>query len=264
MSPSLHPSTDSTLMLADGLRWTELPRSLRRWSGEVKAYTITAVRDGASVWRLGGIEQRTCGGGLRLKRPGAFFRTVEVESPSAMVVLDVRPSLIERLSVGRVAALFSLTQVEHAATMERFLAVREAEDREAALVELLGALAQHAGEREALGRTGTRADVLRVRRMIESQLATTHSLQELATVAGVHPVTLVRLFRAEFGLPPRAFLLERRVEHAQTLLASGVSAADASARCGFFDQSHFQRHFKRVTGLTPKEFSRIELASRAR
>jgi AraC-like DNA-binding protein len=199
-----------------------------------------------------------------LKRPGAFFRTVEVESPSAMVVLDVRPSLIERLSDGRVAALFARSQVEDSATMARFLAVREAADPEAALIELLGALSQHAGERAPRGRSGARADVLRVRRLLESHVAATHSLSELAAVAGVHPVTLVRLFRAEFGLPPRAFLLERRVELAQTLLASGVPLAEASARCGFFDQSHFQRHFKRVTGLTPREFSRLERASRER
>jgi AraC-like DNA-binding protein len=256
--------TDSTVLLADGLRWTELPSSLRRWSGEVRAYTITALRDGASVWRIGGLEQRTSGGGLRLKRPGAFFRTVEVESPSAMVVMDVRPSLIERLSDGRVAALFARSQVEDSTAMARFLAVREAEDPEAALIELLSALSRDVSDRPPRGRSGTRSDVLRVRRLLESHVAATHSLSELAQVAGLHPVTLVRLFRAEFGLPPRAFLLERRVEFAQSLLASGVSLAEASARCGFFDQSHLQRHFKRVTGLTPREFSRIERASRVR
>jgi AraC family transcriptional regulator len=48
----------------------------------------------------------------------------------------------------------------------------------------------------------------------------------------------------------------RRVERAKHLLQGGtdVSLAGLAARLGFSDQSQFSHHFKRLVGVTPRQF----------
>jgi AraC-like DNA-binding protein len=45
-----------------------------------------------------------------------------------------------------------------------------------------------------------------------------------------------------------------RIRRAQTLLLAGVPGSVVAAEVGFFDQSHFARHFKRFCGMTPSSF----------
>ena len=62
-------------------------------------------------------------------------------------------------------------------------------------------------------------------------------------------------FKRATGLPPYQYVITRRVERAQQLLREGdLSLAEIAARAGFSDQSHFSRHFKRLVGVTPRQF----------
>lgn len=79
-------------------------------------------------------------------------------------------------------------------------------------------------------------------------------LEELAKVAGLSRAHLIRAFRKEFHITPHAFLTDKRVRAAKTLLRHGWSAVDAAYQCGFADQAHFSRHFKARTGVTPGAF----------
>ena len=67
---------------------------------------------------------------------------------------------------------------------------------------------------------------------------------------------LVRSFRREAGLTPHQFQLQNRVRKGQRLLGGPATAAEAAAAAGFCDQSHFDRHFKRLVGLTPADYKR--------
>jgi len=80
------------------------------------------------------------------------------------------------------------------------------------------------------------------------------SLDELAKVAGISRAHLIRAFRKEFHITPHAFLTDKRVREARTLLRRGWWAADTAYHCGFADQAHFTRHFKARTGVTPGAF----------
>ncbi len=79
-------------------------------------------------------------------------------------------------------------------------------------------------------------------------------LQELAALANLSPCRFVTVFRREIGLPPHRYLCHVRVQHAITLLRRGVPAAMAASEAGFFDQSHFSRHFKSICGITPGKY----------
>jgi AraC-like DNA-binding protein len=83
----------------------------------------------------------------------------------------------------------------------------------------------------------------------------TMDLETLAKRAGLTRFEALRAFKKRYGLPPHAYQLCLRISHARRLLLEGGSAADVAARCGFADQSHFTRHFKRLSGVTPMQYA---------
>ena len=50
------------------------------------------------------------------------------------------------------------------------------------------------------------------------------------------------------------YLIIKRIEKAKCLLKKGLTIVDASLSCGFFDQSHFHKYFRRYVGLTPAQY----------
>jgi AraC family transcriptional regulator len=78
----------------------------------------------------------------------------------------------------------------------------------------------------------------------------------MASVATLSPYHFVRQFKAATGLTPYQYVIHRRVERAQHLLRthSKLSLAEVSVRTGFSDQSHFTSLFKRIIGVTPRQF----------
>jgi|HigsolmetaAR203D_1030402.scaffolds.fasta_scaffold00009_25 AraC-like DNA-binding protein len=96
--------------------------------------------------------------------------------------------------------------------------------------------------------------IARVREFIDSAFAEPLSLDQLAAIAGLSPLYLIRAFRAATGLPPHAYQIQRRLQEAARLLRAGGEIAEVAAACGFSDQSHLTRHFKRMTGITPARF----------
>lgn len=80
------------------------------------------------------------------------------------------------------------------------------------------------------------------------------SLTELANLAEISPFHLVRAFQKQFGFPPHAYQIQARLRYAKTLLKTGHSISDTAQECGFHDQSHLHRHFKKAMGITPRQY----------
>ena len=77
----------------------------------------------------------------------------------------------------------------------------------------------------------------------------------MAAVARLSPYHFARQFKAATGLPPHQYVVTRRVERAQQLLRkTDLALVDIAASAGFSDQSKLCAHFKRVVGLTPRQF----------
>ena len=98
-----------------------------------------------------------------------------------------------------------------------------------------------------------RADAILRARMVDPP-----ALSTLATEVGVHPAHLARSFRRFFACTVGERVRQLRVQWARLELAQGERLLSEIAQaCGFADQSHFTRSFKRLTGQTPAEYRRL-------
>ncbi len=80
-------------------------------------------------------------------------------------------------------------------------------------------------------------------------------LAELADVAGVSQYYFVRLFKQSMGISPRQYLIRQRVERAKQLLKQReLSIVDIALQCGFANQAHFTKGFRKLTNITPKAY----------
>jgi AraC-like DNA-binding protein len=80
------------------------------------------------------------------------------------------------------------------------------------------------------------------------------SLQQMAKYVNISPYHLIRLFKAQTGLSPYEYLVILRIEFAKQLLKKGHHVKDAAWDAGFYDTSHFNRLFRKFSGVTPKFF----------
>lgn len=97
----------------------------------------------------------------------------------------------------------------------------------------------------------------RVEDFIQARLLQPITLEDMASVAGYSPSRFLLLFRNATGSSPHQYIMRKRLERAHDLLLhTRLSIGEIASDCGFADQSHFIRLFKRRTGLTPQQFRR--------
>jgi AraC family transcriptional regulator len=98
---------------------------------------------------------------------------------------------------------------------------------------------------------------------IEAHLDSSLELEELAQQVGMSQFYFSRLFKQSLGITPHQYVIQQRVERAKRLLQKGeLSLAEIALECRFAHQGHLNRHFKRLTGKTPKEMARMGKTSK--
>ena len=80
------------------------------------------------------------------------------------------------------------------------------------------------------------------------------TLAELAKLVHLSPYYFSRSFKKETQTTPHQALLQLRVRRARILLPKAKTLTEIAYLCGFSDQSHFTRVFKKHTGFTPRQF----------
>src|SRR5882762_1412449 len=92
----------------------------------------------------------------------------------------------------------------------------------------------------------------RVCEFIELHIGEKISLDSLSAMAGLSPHHFARAFQQSVGVPPHRYLLRRRLEHVgQMLRDTQLQISHIALAVGFSDQSHLNRHFRRLTGMSP-------------
>ncbi|WP_157248261.1 AraC family transcriptional regulator [Nonomuraea typhae] len=85
------------------------------------------------------------------------------------------------------------------------------------------------------------------------------TLASLAAEAGVSRTTLAKHFTETVGRPPMAYLTDWRMARAADLLAGAheTTVATVARRVGYADAFGFSSAFKRVLGVSPSEYRRL-------
>jgi transcriptional regulator of acetoin/glycerol metabolism/AraC-like DNA-binding protein len=119
---------------------------------------------------------------------------------------------------------------------------------------VLASLRQRAPAAQARGGLPPGA-MRRVREYVDAHLGESMDLAELASIAGLSVFHFARQFKQSAGVTPHSYLVQRRVERAQDLLArTDLALSEIAVAAGFSDQSHLARHFRQMLGTTPREF----------
>lgn len=157
----------------------------------------------------------------------AFFRTSLDELSGSTIPLD---ALVTRADVERLGDRVG-SQRDHrqrAAVVEEFLLERLAADRSDSIVTTAVSAIESA--RGAL------------------------RMASLADQLGIGQNSLERRFRRAIGTSPKQLASLVRVRHAITIGRRGAPWSRVAHEAGYFDQSHFIRDFRAVTGQAPTRF----------
>lgn len=101
----------------------------------------------------------------------------------------------------------------------------------------------------------------RVHDFIEDNLPGGISCHELAGLVGLSSHHFSRAFRVSFNESPHAYVTKERIRRSCALmLASAVSLGQIAADCGFNDQAHFNRVFRKHCGASPGDWRRQQHA----
>jgi len=87
---------------------------------------------------------------------------------------------------------------------------------------------------------------------VDAHISADVSLVSLAQQAHVSPFHFARLFRRTLGVTPHQFVMQLRVLRALSLMkARTLSLAQIAVECGFHDQPHLTKAFRKLLGTTP-------------
>ena len=80
------------------------------------------------------------------------------------------------------------------------------------------------------------------------------SLNDLSKEFNLSTFYITKLFKKELNIPAHSYFLNLKIEFSKDLLRSGLSISETALECGFCDQSHFHRNFKKIVAITPKQY----------
>lgn len=112
----------------------------------------------------------------------------------------------------------------------------------------------------------SRVQMKKIESYIENHISEKISLADLAEIANSSVYYFIRQFQISYGCSPHAYLMQRRLSRAKEMISRvNEPLKRVAASCGFADQSHMTRLFKRTYKVTPGVFrncSRIADADR--
>jgi AraC-like DNA-binding protein len=91
--------------------------------------------------------------------------------------------------------------------------------------------------------------------LLERHQTRTPSLAEIAGPLRLHPTFFCRAFKQSTGLSPHRYLLEHRVNRAKEMMKDRRrTLTEIALDCGFSSSSQFSTVFKRIAGVSPRNY----------
>ncbi len=81
------------------------------------------------------------------------------------------------------------------------------------------------------------------------------SLTEAAKQSYISDVYFRKLFKEIYGISPKQYVIQNRIQHAASLILSGeFSLQEVASMCSYHDYKHFTTEFKRIMGISPSQY----------
>jgi transcriptional regulator GlxA family with amidase domain len=101
----------------------------------------------------------------------------------------------------------------------------------------------------------------RVQEYIETNIAQPIRVSDLSALVSRTAAHFSRAFKRSYGLSPHAYVLRRRIELAsQLMIQSSTPLSQIALKCGFNDQPHLCKQFRKHTGATPAAWRRAQMS----
>ena len=218
--------------------------------GIKETFLISRFEAGRSEFWTHGRTWQGAPGSVMVFEPGDVYRDLKREGPVTFQLIGFSHPLLDTL---RVQSCFAVDDPRGLPFQRLHDAVAAGADRftlDCALAEVVGAMAAIDEPKFEPTRP-----VRRALGLMRERLSEPVTLDELSEYAGLDKFHLCRAFRAQVGMPPHAYLTQLRILHAKELLAGGARPKDIAPQVGLYDQSQLNRHFRRIVGMTPGQYS---------
>ena len=92
------------------------------------------------------------------------------------------------------------------------------------------------------------------KRYIDTNFDKEISLDLLSHIQFTSKYHLIRVFKRYYGVTPRQYLIDKRIENAKKILRTGKSVSDTCYMVGFESINSFSNLFKAKTGMAPSVY----------
>lgn len=232
-------------------------------------YSIAVVLQGTETTACRGASHKARAGHLLLINAEEVHSNKSVGSEYRLI--KVRAKRLERVALAmggplREAPSFPEVVVDDPFLFRRLLNLHlkleqdiSALEQESEFVSTMGFLLTRLNKNNRAPQTATKAGsedvyVRLVRDYLRAHYAENVSLTQLTSLTNLSPFYLLRVFHNCAGFPPHEYQTQVRIAHARKLIRNGTSLSQAALETGFFDQSHLSRNFKRIVGVTPRQY----------
>lgn len=98
-------------------------------------------------------------------------------------------------------------------------------------------------------------DINYVKNYLDEYYVNDIDLNSLAADTGYTPEHFRLIFKKQFGMPPKAYIINKRMEFAKKLLVTtDLPLSTISERCGYWNYKHFGTYFIKIVGETPHSY----------
>jgi len=189
-----------------------------------------------------------------------------------MTIQSVHPNSVARRTTAHESGLHSAKLLHSGLIREASTTLRDAstpaEERirraDAILEKWMAHLRLGNAQSAESAHTGSRGglagwQVRRLESYVQENLANPIRIADMALLAKLSPHHFCRTFRASLNETPHTYVVRMRVQRASALLrTTSLSLCRIAAECGFADQAHFNKLFRKFLGQSPGAWRRMQ------